>query len=33
MGAKSREWITGKLSFQHFLDRVEHGLLQQLEGG
>lgn len=31
MGAKSREWITGKFSFQCFLDRVESCLLQQIE--
>jgi glycosyltransferase involved in cell wall biosynthesis len=31
MGEKSREWITGKFSFQHFLDRVEHGLIQQIK--
>ena len=31
MGAKSREWITGKFSFQHFLDRVESALLRQIE--
>lgn len=31
MGAKSREWITGKFSFQRFLDRVEGALLRQIE--
>jgi glycosyltransferase involved in cell wall biosynthesis len=31
MGAKSREWITGKFSFQHFLDRVESRVVQQIE--
>lgn len=30
MGEKSREWITGKFSFERFLDRVESGLVQQL---
>lgn len=33
MGAKSREWITGKYSFQRFLDRVESVLLRQIEYG
>lgn len=31
MGEKSREWITGKFSFQHFLDRVESRVVQQIE--
>ena len=31
MGTKSREWITGKFSFQRFLDRVEEVLVKQLE--
>lgn len=31
MGAKSREWITGKFSFQRFLDRVEEEILKQLD--
>ena len=31
MGAKSREWITGKYSFQSFLDRVEKHLLLQIK--
>ncbi len=30
MGAKSREWITGKFSFQCFLDRVEQSLVREL---
>lgn len=30
MGAKSREWITGKFSFQRFLNRVEELLLKQI---
>ena len=31
MGDKSREWITGKFSFQHFLDRVEEVLVKQMQ--
>lgn len=31
MGEKSREWITGKFSFQCFLDRVEEALVRQVE--
>lgn len=31
MGRISREWITGKFSFQKFLDRVESALLRQIE--
>lgn len=31
MGAKSREMITGKFSFQRFLDRVEVALVKQAE--
>jgi glycosyltransferase involved in cell wall biosynthesis len=31
MGRISREWITGKFSFQRFLDRVESALLRQIE--
>ena len=31
MGARSREWITGKFSFQRFLDRVENGLLKCMD--
>jgi glycosyltransferase involved in cell wall biosynthesis len=31
MGEKSREWITGKYSFQRFLDRVEEALLRQIQ--
>jgi len=31
MGAKSREWITDRFSFQHFLDRVEQVLVSQAE--
>ena len=30
MGEKSREWITGRFSFQRFLDRVEGRLVQQM---
>lgn len=30
MGRTSREWITGKFSFQRFLDRVEGALLRQI---
>jgi glycosyltransferase involved in cell wall biosynthesis len=30
MGAKSHEWITGRFSFQNFLDRVEECLVQQI---
>lgn len=33
MGAISREWITGKFSFQRFLDRVEDGLMRQVGFG
>ena len=29
MGANSREWITGKFSFQRFLDRVEEAVVRQ----
>jgi glycosyltransferase involved in cell wall biosynthesis len=29
MGAKSREWITGKFSFQHFLERVEEAIMRE----
>jgi glycosyltransferase involved in cell wall biosynthesis len=31
MGRTSREWITGKFSFQKFLDRVEGALLRQIQ--
>lgn len=31
MRTKSHEWITGKFSFQRFLDRVESALLRQIE--
>jgi glycosyltransferase involved in cell wall biosynthesis len=31
MGKKSREWITGKFSFQRFLDRVEGALVKQIQ--
>lgn len=30
MGKNSREWITGKFSFQRFLDRVEDALVKQM---
>ena len=30
MGAKSRDWITGKFSFQRFLGRVEGRLVKQV---
>jgi glycosyltransferase involved in cell wall biosynthesis len=30
MGRTSRAWITGKFSFQRFLDRVESALVAQL---